>query len=170
MPDPHQIQPLDYRRPPGGRPKYVEDAEARKWRRRRVLLRLTFVPIGLIITVLGCDALMFGHVGGLTSADFIPYAQRCIPVVRAMKEYQRDTGHLPQTRDDLEPTYIPKDAWIPGSIDQGHFSSIGEYNHAINYDFTPASEHWEVSGPLVSGRIPLPPVTIGPTTAPWVQP
>jgi hypothetical protein len=171
MTDVGKPHPLDYRRLPKGRVRYVESAEEKRWRYFRILFRIGVTAIVAPLAIhFGVNYFMFGNARGLSMDYFIPFAQRCVPAVRAMKEYQRDTGHLPQTLDDLQPTYIPKDDWIPGSIFQGQFSSIAGYNHVINYDFTPGSEHFEVSGPLVSGRIPFPPVAVGPTTTPWVQP
>ena len=99
-------------------------------------------------------------------ADFVETVEKsCVPTVRAMKEYQHDTGQLPDSMDDLVPKYL---ASRPNGqdISKGHFMQIVSRGavHFITYDFNPGSEAWEISGPWFSGVIPVPPVTIAPAT------
>jgi len=93
-------------------------------------------------------------------------------VVRAMKEFQRDNGRLPNDMDELVPAYLPdqshKAVGLHG-VNQGEFRHYGRDHHTIWYDFTPGSEGWKIRGPYVNGQIPLPPVKVGPSTRPTTQ-
>jgi hypothetical protein len=160
-------QPLDYRRPPAER-LIPEDPQARVWRYRRLFFRIgLFVLFTPFIFYFGPNLINFGKLTGLAPADFVPEVQRyAVPEVRAIKEYQRDTGHFPSSMSDLEPKYH-RELFGRGDIDNsGKYYCFGKYGQLITYDFTPGSEGWSVEGSLTSGRIPLPPVTIGPATQP----
>jgi hypothetical protein len=108
-----------------------------------------------------------------TPADYVADVQQsCVPVVRAMKEFRRDNGRLPNDMNELIPKYLPDQshqlvqlygAWA------GKFEHYVQWHHRIWYDFTPGDEHWEISGSFVRGRIPLPPVAVGPATRPTTQ-
>jgi hypothetical protein len=118
----------------------------------------------------GPNLINFGKLTRLSVWDFVPIVQQqCVPIVKAAKEYQRDHGHLPNSRDDLIPAYLPN-ANFPGSIDQTQLWYFTMWNHAITYSFATGNEGWSVSGPFVRGAIPLPPVTIGPARPPASQP
>ena len=111
---------------------------------------------------------MFGKFTRLSPADFVPMAQSVgIPIVRAMKEYQRDTGKMPGRIEDLIPRYLP---YIPNHyaimVESGDFGLLVQHNELISYDFTSGAEGWSVRGPFVNGPIPLPPVTLGPGANP----
>jgi hypothetical protein len=135
--------------------------------------------VGLLILVapvfgfFARNVALFDRLGNSFTPDqFVQFAKGMESEVMAIKEYQRDTGHLPQTLDDLVPTYIPRYSYHPGEIHNGHFyCEIRDMLHqVISYDFTPGAEKWEVHGSYADGVIPLPPVTIGPTTEPYVMP
>ena len=93
---------------------------------------------------------------------------RCVPVVRAMKEFERDQGRLPNDLSELTPKYLKESEVWPG-VWRGRFTYRGKWNEQIVYDFTPGNEGWYVRGVFVNGRIPLPPVKLPPLTQPTTQ-
>jgi hypothetical protein len=164
--------PLGYHGPQPKRARYVPTAEDRRWRNRRILLRLgifvaLFAPIALYF---GPNLIMFGTLTRVTPVDFASLVQPLsISIVRAMKEYQRDTHQLPVQLTDLVPKYLPTAPNGTQSIFEGYFmqqDDKDQYGQDITYDFTPGSEGWMVDGAFLGGRIPLPPVAIGPATRP----
>jgi hypothetical protein len=143
------------------------NAEAGRWRRRRIAY---YCGLGVLFAAIafyaGPNLILFGKLTWLAPADFVPTArERCLPIVRAMKEYQRDRGVLPQSVEQLVPGYLPVAA--PGAmLRDGEFNYwTATFNHEIVYKFAPAEEGWYVRGEFVSGRIPLAPVVVAaPTT------
>ena len=143
----------------------------RQWKQRRiayyVVLAVLFCAVAFY---LGPNRMLFGKWTWITPADFVKRAQRDgVPLVRAMKLYERDTGHLPNEIEQLIPNYLPEK--IPGVVNLGtdaEFSILTMYNHRITYDFNPKREGFYVNGVYTRGRIPLPPVQIdsAPTTHP----
>ena len=117
---------------------------------------------------------LFDKVSRPTAVDFVPEVESyCLPVVRAMKEFQRDNGRRPNGMEELVPRYLPDqshEAVQLHGVDQGEFRHYAHDHHTIWYDFTPGSEGWTISGPYVNGRIPLPPVKAGPKTKPATEP
>jgi hypothetical protein len=106
----------------------------------------------------------------LAPADFAPdVVQYCVPVVRAMKDYERLHGQRPESLAQLGPQFAAAHASDPGE----HELKFGEYNfyyqtddaryyEYIHYQFTPGNEGWSVVGKLTEGPIPVPPVTADP--------
>ena len=141
----------------------------KRWRRRRVAYNAGraafFAAVALYV---GPNLLLFGKPTGLTPADFVPTVEeQCVPIVRAMKEFRRDHGRLPDGGAELMPDYHPPEdpglQYVSASVHQGKFNRwTTMYNHTITYDFEPATEGWYVTGAFTHGRIPLPPVTIDP--------
>ena len=121
----------------------------------------------------GANYFFLGKLRSATPADYVAEVeQHCVPVVRAMKEFQRDYGRLPNDTSELIPDYLPdqshKDVQL-GGVSSGQFNHYALWHERIWYDFTPGNEHWEVSGSFVRGRIPLPPVKLGPSTRSTTQ-
>jgi len=160
------IHPLDYRGPSPPRPKFQETPEGRRWRYRRILYRVALLPFfACIAFYFGPNEINFGKLTSLTPDDFIPTVQKdFVPVIRAIKEYQRDHGSLPNQVADVIPQYGPLHSLPMENIENKHFYALTRWNHIVTYDFTPGSEGWQVSGPLVNGPIHLGPVTLGPST------
>jgi hypothetical protein len=156
--------PLDYRGPAPGKRKLSLDPESRRWRRWRILFRIgLFLILGPVIIHFGTNYIMFGKSSRLAPADFASTVlTNDVSTVRAMKEYQRDTGHLPNQVDDLVPKYLAARPSGMQDIQSGRFLNFANFNHMITYDFTPGNEGWSVTGPFANGRIPLPPVTLPP--------
>ena len=141
----------------------------RQWKWRRIAyyfaLFVWFCPIAFYFVP---NRMMFGKWTWLTPADFADRTQRdCVPVVRAMKEYARDQGKLPDRIETLVPKYLPE-KHPAATVWDGTFECWAMYNHRITYDFDPKNEGFYVSGAYTSGKIPLPPVQIepAPTTHP----
>jgi hypothetical protein len=173
MADGSKPQPLDYRGPTPKRVKVPEDPESRRWRYRRMLFRIgLFVLLAPVALYFGPNLIMFGKLTRRSPADFVPVVQReCAPTVRAMKEYRRDTGHLPQDIQDLVPKYLASVPWGQEIDQSGGFLQITrQESHYITYDFTPGREAWTVHGYFANGAIPLPPVVIGQATQPVLPP
>jgi hypothetical protein len=165
-------QPLNYRGRDPNRIKIPEDPESRRWRYRRILFRIAlFVALAPVTFYFGPNMFMFGKLTRLSPADFTQHVQRFgVPTVRAIKEYQRDTGHFPNQIHDLQPKYLGSVPPWGADIENGQFILWGNLEHMITYDFTPGAEGWKVNGPFANGPIPLPPVTIGPATQPLLLP
>ena len=166
-------QPLEYYQRLLRRKTFFETPQERQWRHRRIWFRIgLFVLLAPVTFYFGPNYFTFNRLTRPTPADFVGEAQQCVPIIIAAKQYQRDTGNFPQAIDDLQPKYLPT---LPKKfcyLKNGEFFElVGYYSdvEAIAYDFTPGNEHWEVAGPFAPGRIPLPPVTIGPVPPPSTQ-
>ena len=143
----------------------------RQWKQRRSAYYLALgVLFCAVAFYFGPNRMMFGKWTWITPADFTERAQRDgVPLIRAIKRYERDTGHRPTEIEQLVPKYLPDK--IPGVVILGmdtDFSILTMYNHRITYDFDPKREGFYVNGVYTRGRIPLPPVQIEspPTTHP----
>lgn len=178
MADEPKLLPLNYYGPTPNGWKYQDFPGAGLWRLRRNLFRLgLFVVLAPIIFYFAKNLMMFHKLTPLTPADYVPLVQRLgVPTVRAMKQYQRDTGSLPDDLRALVPKYLAAEPPQCGpdynyiTIARGQLLIYPFGIQTIMYDFTPDTEGWSTSGPFVTGPIPLPPVTIGagmqPTPAP----
>ena len=62
------------------------------------------------------------------------------------------------------PDYLPRVDPM-ANVRDGRFEYWTRFNHRITYSFGPGDEGWGVEGVYTSGRIPLPPVTVGPSTS-----
>ena len=188
-PDPSDrssIPPLDYRGPlprerRPSRASWIADVshipayrDLQKWWLARIGYYLAMMALFVIIAFYaGPNEINFGSPFGLRASAFVPYVMRdCVPVVRAMKEYQRDHGSFPGDIDDLVPQYLSAGAKnrFLGNVYKGQFSAFAEWNHLIEYKFGPGKEEWRIRGPLINGVLPVPAVTSGPATAPTTQP
>ena len=147
-----------------------------RWRRRRVMY---YCALGALFAVgglyVGPNYLLFDKPTWITPADFVPTVERrCVPIVRAMKEFRRDHGRLPKDGEELIPDYHPPEdrnvQSVRATVWEGKFRYLAMYNHSITYDFDPATEGWIVSGVYTSGRIPAPPVAIDPTPRATTRP
>jgi hypothetical protein len=142
--------------------------QAHVWNFRR---RLYYWALGgffcAIAFYFGPHLILFRKLTPLSPSDFVDEVQeRCVPVVRAIKEFERDNGRLPEKIDEVVPRYLPE-------VDRGQMLVPGEYfvfmyrghAHKVGYRFDGSDEHWEVSGPFARGRIPLPAVELSVSTA-----
>lgn len=105
-------------------------------------------------------------------SDYIPeITTDCVPLVRAVKEYQRDYGKLPDDPYQVMPGYLPSCPLEATIWDNQLYFLKGD--HLIYYDFTPGSEGWFLvpralarGMPVVGRSIPAPLVSPGPATRP----
>jgi hypothetical protein len=144
-----------------------------RWFYQQLAYYLALTALFLAIVFPLSNYLLFNKVSRPTAVDFVSEVENyCVPVVRAMEEFQRDNGRLPNGMDELVPKYLPDQSHQPVQpvVDQGEFRHYGRDHHTIWYDFTPGSEGWKIRGPYVNGQIPLPPVKVGPSTRPTTQP
>jgi len=159
--------PLPYFRATPKAKKLPYDAEFLRWRTIRFLYRIgLYALIGPVAIYFFMNIVMFGKLTRLTPADFVPEAQiQCLPMVRAIKQYQKDTGQWPDGLQRLVPKYIASVPWgqdIEGTQFTQWIVERSKFNHVIIYEFTPAAEGWSVKGYFADGPIPLPKVTLGP--------
>jgi hypothetical protein len=140
------------------------DPQLHKWWARRAFYYISvMILFGIIAFYVGPNELNFGQLRSPTAADFVPDVEVCIPVVRAMKEFQRDHGRWASDERELVPNYLREQSRRVHVIN-GWFWSYGKWDQSISYDFAPGRERWMVCGPAVTGTIPAPLVTIGPST------
>jgi hypothetical protein len=131
-----------------------------------------FTPIALYF---GPNLINFHKFTGLSPADFVPEVQsRGVPVVQAIKRYQRDRGEFPEYLQLLVPDYLPDSPDLyPDNNDsisyvapqsgfppRLQFFSTTAFPHIVRCEFDNINERWEVYGPFARGLIPLPPVTV----------
>ncbi len=141
-------------------------------------LAVLFTAIAFYV---GPNVILFGKLTGLTPADFAVSVERVdVPIVRAMKQYERDHGRRPDRAEALAPKYLPEDVaerWRY-AVTRGEFRAVALHNHRVFYRFRARpdaggdstqpyedllyarypDEGWYVTGPFAEGRIPLPPV------------
>jgi hypothetical protein len=144
-----------------------QDPELKGWWLRRVFYYLVVVAAFIIMAFSVIpNEMNFGMLHKPIPADFVPLVEtECAPIVKAMKEFQRDHGRMPTDERELAPDYLP-DVKFPGSARQGTFEYYTKWNHMISYNFTPGGEGWSIIGPFANGTIPAPLVTISPSTSP----
>ena len=168
--------------------------DARRWDRRRHAYHAVLLGSAAAFALyVGPNLMLFGKPTWIDPSDFVPIvAQQCVPIVRAMMEYERDHGRRPDTAAELAPDYLSEKEAERASpwVENGGFWRLTQFNHDVVYLFSrpagdvdlPAegrrraayveelfadqSEGWYVAGPYTRGRIPVPPVTVGASTRP----
>ncbi|HEY4329464.1 MAG TPA: hypothetical protein VGN88_06990 [Phycisphaerae bacterium] len=116
---------------------------------------------------LGPHIILFHRLSGLSLADFAPVAEAHLPVVLAIKRYQADNGHLPEKIEDIQGNYLPAN-WGKDDLGRGFVDSSGYtimvskfgFLHELVYNLDGNDEHWQLSGQVVNGRIPLLAITL----------
>jgi hypothetical protein len=179
---PPGIAKLDYAPPPrkeykSGVDKWVErltppaDPEMRSWWFGRVGYRVVLSLICLAIAFyFGPNLIQFGRLTKPKMADYIPIVERTgVPFVKAIKLFKLDHGRYPKNETELIPNYLRETSAGFTTLDGEVVGFIG-YDEWVHYNFTPGAEGWDLSGPYFNGRMPLPPVTIGPTDRSQTQP
>lgn len=154
-------------------------SQLRGWWLRRLAyyaaIFVLFLTIGLYV---GPNEFLFGRVlyPYHSAADYIPeITSQCVPLVRAVKQYQRDYGKLPDELYQVIPGYFPSYP-LPARM-WGNQLYFQKGDHLICYDFNPASEGWSVMPSAVPGTtpgpgltVPAPLVSLGPSTRPASNP
>jgi len=165
---------LDYRTPPQRRRiKPPEDEQEQRWRGWRIAYRVwLFAACASVAFYFGPNWIKFHKLTNLSPYDYVPFVKAYgIPVVRAIKQYQRDTGRLPRDVDELRPKYLPTHTATRGGwVNHGRLSLYSYYNEFVEYDFTPGNEGWSVHGAFANGPIPITPATVEIDNHPTSQP
>ncbi len=171
MTPPHDTPtpPIHNDHPPSHTELPARSPEEKRWRYRRFLLTAALACYFLLISCeFGPHLMLFHQWTSPTPAEVVPYIEStCVPVIRAIKEYRRDKGALPENISDLVPHYLPTQ---PATFFH-MWTDVCEtmdprYRELIVYHFTPEAERWEARGFFVNGPIPAPLVPDPPATAP----
>lgn len=168
---------LDYAKPKEKLPTALDDFLTgtfvgrlqSKWFYRQLayylLLALLFSAIAF---AWGPNIIQFGKLTQPTPADFKEHVENyCVPVVRAMKEFERDNGRLPNDAHELVPKYLAQVGM--NDVFQGTYNHRGKWVELIVYDFRLETEGWYWRRREVYRRIPVPPVKLGPSTRATTQ-
>lgn len=141
------------------------DPESVRWRGYRRVYRALLWILFLIPAIFVLpNVYQFGKLTPLTIADFVPMVNRdCRPVVIAVKTYERDMGHLPDSMGNLVPHYLASWSARKGEIyaQTIYFYDL-EGRETVSYRLDPAAEGWAVQGHFVTGPVPVPIVTLPP--------
>lgn len=151
----------------------------RGWWLRRLVYYAALVVLFLTISFyVGPNEFLFRRVlyPYHSISDYIPeITTDCVPLVRAVKEYQRDYGKLPDDLYQVMPGYLPSCPLEARMFDHQLYFLKGD--HLICYDFAPGSEGWTVvpsvphgSIPATGSTVPAPLVSLGPATRPTASP
>lgn len=167
---------LDYESP---KPRYLPTPEDGAWRLRRLgyygsQLLLFFV----IVCRLGPNLILFHSPFSPGPAGYVRYTKDYIPIIAAIKAYNRDWGQLPLDSNDLPPAYQPPN--FQGDVGEilGTTSitfPVGAHG-VLEYEFSPVQEGWYIHSPRYDGPLPAPIVVAAPkpttqaTTQPTAQP
>jgi hypothetical protein len=164
-------QPLNYASPnrQDDRPPYRFTPEDRAWRWRRLgYYGLHLLLLLAIVYRIGPNLVLYHSPLSPRPGDYLRYTQPYVPIIAAIKAYNRDFGKLPEGDFDLPPEYVPANYHAFNEISGTSITfSTSDYG-VIEYDFSPASEGWIVHFPRYDGRIVAPVVTAAPT--PSTQP
>ena len=134
------------------------------------VLALIFATVAFYF---GPNLILFGKLTRPSPADFIAVTRRPgnIASVKAIMQFEADHGRWPSDERDLVPRYLPDINMLEGRVLPGEYVSfVRPFGHEITYRFTLGSEGWWVRGPTANGRIPVPPVMIGPHRQPVTRP
>jgi hypothetical protein len=158
--------PLNYASPnrQDERPPYRATPEDRAWLWRR--LRYYGLQLLLFLAIvyrIGPNLFLYHSPLSPSAADYVRYTKQYVPIIAAIKAYNRDFGKLPAGDFDLPPDYLPANyhgggAEILGTSITFETAEFG----VIEYDFSPTSEGWIMHFPRYDGRIAAPIVAAAP--------
>jgi hypothetical protein len=148
------------------------DPEARRWLYRRLAYYAALLGLfALIAFYVGPNIILFRKLTWLSPADFVSTAEeRCVPIVGAIKEYERDHGRLPNGVEGVVPAYLPEYVHGAALHSDGELEYRGPHGHTIVYSFAPEDEGWRVHGRFANGPLPMAPVILGSSTRPTTVP
>ena len=166
MGEPTDAARLDYHMPPKTlrrvRPRQTD--EERRWRYKRVAYHTGLIALfASVAFYFGRNRIRFGQFTRLSPSDFAPFALRFgNPIVRGIKRYQQDTGHLPPDGrlESLEPKYIARGTSRNAFMEGRQIRMFGGHGEWVRYDLTPGQEGWSVEGPFARGSISIPAVRL----------
>ena len=174
----------------------LSEADEKFWRRMRLIYDRSRWIIGGIFAVYFLPNLMlFGQWTRISPADYVSVVQSdFVPIIKAIKEYQRDHGKVPEKLGDLVPNYVTKlpPDWQAVDITPQYviFFDVLLREECVEYLFSPPAngkldvrqglntpyqipaptEGWYMMSNYGSGQIPLPAVTIAASTRPTTTP
>jgi hypothetical protein len=147
-----------------------------KWKNLRWLYRVGLLALLCLVAYCADCFLLFGKFHWISAQDYAPViASRCMPIIRAIKLYERDEGQLPDEDKSLVPKYL-KSVNGPPMWDYQYderlcyFYDVGLANFPVDvvYRFDQGDEGWYhrayFSGTLV--QLPFPPMAVPPATRP----
>jgi hypothetical protein len=152
------------------KPHYRPTPEDRVWR----LYRLGWCGFQLLLFLaivyrIGPNLFLFHTPFSPGPADFVSSTNQYVPIIAAIKAYNRDFGKLP-FGSDLPKEYMPPN--FNGAVGEiGDTTSITfpVDDHAVlEYEFSSEREGWLIHSPRYDGPIPAPivPAAPKPTTRP----
>ncbi|MGA2443077.1 MAG: hypothetical protein ABSH08_19155 [Tepidisphaeraceae bacterium] len=156
------------------RPRYRPTPEDRVW----LLYRLGWYGFQLLLLLaivyrIGPNLFLFHSPFSPRPEDFVSYTNEYVPIIAAIKAYNRDFGKLPFD-SDLPPEYMPRGyKGVVGEIVNTTSITFPLADHIVlEYEFSPAMEGWIVHSPRYDGRIPAPivPAAPKPVTRPSSSP
>lgn len=150
-----------------GRPRYATTAEDSAWFFRRLGYYLAHALVFFVIVKwIGPDLIIYCQFS--SSPDYYAkLSQPYMPMIAAIKAYQRDHRELPETTFDMPEKYQPTnwDNTLIGTI-LGASSvtfELRDQSAVLEYEFTPESEGWIIHAPRCQKRLPLPIVPAAPS-------
>jgi hypothetical protein len=156
---------LDYEKQ---EPRYVPRPEDRRWRLRRIAYYLGHVVLfGAIVYRAGPNMFLFHSPFSPPPQHYAGLAKQYMPLVAAIKAYQRDFGKLPMDSFNLPPRYRPAGYTAgEGAILGTNSITFGPIEYSvIEYNFAQPGEGWTVYAPRYKGPIPAPLVLATPSPA-----
>jgi hypothetical protein len=156
------------------KPHYQPTPEDQTW----LFCRLSYYGSQLLLFVLigfwiGPNLRLFHSPFNPTPADYVQYARQYVPIIAAIKAYQRDFGHLPSD-GGLPQAYLPASFLeVPGEISgTTSITFIVGMQGVLEYEFNPAKEGWIIHSPRYDGPLsaPIVPAAPKPLTVPASSP
>jgi len=145
--------------------RYESTAEDRAWQARRFAW-YTFQALLFLAIVYraGPNLILFHSPFSPRPQDFVPLTNQYVPIVAAIKAYQRDFGKLPFDSTDLPPQYKP--VGYNGQVGEIVYTTSITFqvqdSSVLEYEFSPLIEGWKIHSPRYDGRIPAPIVPAAP--------
>lgn len=163
---------LDYQ---AEKPRYQPTRKDSVWR----LYRLAYYELHLLVFLVvgfkvGPNLFLFHRPFSPGLAGYVRYTDTYVPIIAAIKAYNRDCGNLPLSSFELPPAYRPRnfqgdDGYINDTTSITFF--VGDHG-VLEYEFFPGKEGWYIHAPRYDGSLPAPIVAAAPkpTTPAVTQP
>jgi len=138
------------------KPRYLPTAEDRAWQIRRVAYYLGQVIVFfLIVYRAGPNLWLFHSPSSPPPSHYAELTKPYVPMIAAIKAYQRDRGRLPPHSELLPRSYRPVEYDAGEGMIIGTTITFGPVEHSVlAYDFSTFSEGWIVYAPRYKGPIP----------------
>ena len=150
------------------KPHYKPTPEDRAWLRYRLGWYAFQVLLFLAIVYrIGPNLVLFHSLFSPRPEDFVKFTNDYVPMIAAIKAYNRDFGKLPLDSDEMPREYEPRDfnGQLGEILDTTSITfQVADYA-VLEYEFSPPIEGWIVHSPRYDGRIPAPIVPAAPKPA-----